>query len=360
MYDASNPFLRGNFAPWREEGDSYDLEVAGELPRELNGSLYRIGPNPHYPPLGAYHWFDGDGMIHSFDLHDGRASYRNRYVRTAGLLAEMKAGRSLYGGLLNLPKDLGGDLPTEGGPFKNSANTNIIGYSQRLLALWEGGLPHELKPGSLETVGPFNFCGKLNGPMTAHPKFDPETGELLFFGYQPFPPYVTYHRADLSGNLVESRPIETGLPVMMHDFVTTRNHVVFFVCPSAFRLENLQKGLPVLNWEPQHGTRIGVMNRATGELKWFDHEACYIFHFLNGYEDGESIIVDACRMPALDMSGNDFGSPSIAHRYTLDLKSGKTQMQQIDEQPGDFPRIDDRLNGIKHRYGYFAGARLNR
>src|SRR5271156_3011012 len=101
MYDSDNPFLSGNYAPWREEGDAADLEIEGQLPRELNGALYRIGPNPHFVPRGRYHWFDGDGMIHSFMLRDGRASYRNRYVKTAGLAAEMKAGKALYGGLID-------------------------------------------------------------------------------------------------------------------------------------------------------------------------------------------------------------------------------------------------------------------
>ena len=89
MFDTDNPFLNGNYAPWREEGDAFDLEVEGEMPRELNGALYRIGPNPHFKPLGRYHWFDGDGMVHAFMLRDGRAAYRNRYVRTDGLIAQL-------------------------------------------------------------------------------------------------------------------------------------------------------------------------------------------------------------------------------------------------------------------------------
>ncbi len=358
MYDTDNPFLRGNYAPWREEGDAPDLEIEGELPSELNGALYRIGPNPHFAPRGRYHWFDGDGMVHGFVLREGRAWYRNRYVKTAGLTAEMKAGRSLYGGLIN--PGPAPDMPAGEPPFKNAANTNIIGYANRLLALWEAGLPHELKPGTLETVGPYNFCGKLNGPMTAHPKFDPETGDLLFFGYQPFPPFVTYHRADARGNLLESRPIETNLPVMMHDFVTTKNYAVFFVCPSVFRLENAGKGLPMIAWEPQHGTAIGVMPRRGGDVRWFRTDACYIFHFLNAFEEKDSVAVDACRYDSLDMTGNSFGAPAIPHRFTLDLKGGAVRMAQTDDQPSEFPRIDDRLAGFKHRYGYFAGGRVDR
>ena len=106
MYDSANPFLNGNYAPWREEGDAFDLKIEGELPRELNGALYRVGPNPHFKPRGGYHWFDGDGMVHAFILRDGRAAYRNRYVRTDGLKAEMKAGRALFGSLIEHAREL--------------------------------------------------------------------------------------------------------------------------------------------------------------------------------------------------------------------------------------------------------------
>jgi carotenoid cleavage dioxygenase-like enzyme len=352
MYDKDNPFLSGNYAPWREEGDAFDLEIEGELPRELDGALCRIGPNPQFPPSGRYHWFDGDGMVHAIIMHGGRAAYRNRWVRTAGLLTERKAGRALFGGLLAMPKE----VPPEG-PFKNAANTNLIGYAGSLLALWEGGLPHQLGLETLETVGPFNFCDRLNGPMTAHPKFDPSTGDLLFFGYQPFPPYVTYHRADPNGNLIESQPIDSGLPVMMHDFVTTPNYAVFFVCPSVFRLENIAKGLPPLAWEPDQGVRIGAMHRVTKEIRWLHTDPFYVFHFLNAFEEGGKIVVDACRLASLDMTGNSFGPPPLAHRFTLDFTAGTVKAEQIDDQPSEFPRIDGRLNGLKHRLGYFAGSR---
>jgi len=91
-----NPFLNGNFAPWRMEGDGADLEVDGEIPRDLAGTYYRNGPNPAYEPLGRYHWFDGDGMIHSIRIADGRAFYRNRYVRSDGLREEHAAGSALF------------------------------------------------------------------------------------------------------------------------------------------------------------------------------------------------------------------------------------------------------------------------
>jgi len=350
MWTTDNPFLNGNYAPWREEGDAYDLEVEGEIPRELTGALYRIGPNPHFKPRGRYHWFDGDGMVHGFILKDGRAAYRNRYVMTDGLRAEMQAGRALFGGLLEAAKDLPAGAP----PFKNAANTNIIGYANRLLALFEASLPHALEPLTLATVGLYNFGGKVSGPVTAHPKFDPVSGDLLFFGYQPFPPYLTWYRADRAGNLLETRPIDSGLAVMMHDFVTTDNFAIFFVCPSVFRIENLAAGKPLMNWEPQHGTRIGVMSRRTGEVKWFAAEAFFIFHFLNAYEENDTLTVDGCRMSALDMSGNSFGQPPFPWRWRLNLADGSVRSEQLEDYVGEFPRLDERRAGKPHRFGYLA------
>jgi carotenoid cleavage dioxygenase-like enzyme len=351
MWNSDNPYLNGNYAPWREEGDAFDLEVEGRIPTELRGALYRIGPNPHFKPIGRYHWFDGDGMVHGFMLRDGRAAYRNRYVKNDGLRAEMKAGHAIYGGLLEQPREMPPDTP----PFKNAGNTNIIGYANRLLALWEAGLPHELKPETLETVGLYSFGDKVNGPVTAHPKFDPANDDLLFFGYQPFPPFVTWHRADRAGRWLESRPIDSKLPVMMHDFIATDNYAIFFVCPSVFHIENAAKGEPLMIWEPRHGARIGAMHRATGEVKWFATDAFYVFHFLNAYEENGALVVDGCRMASLDMTGNSFGAnPPLPWRWTLNLKDGSVRDEQSDDIASEFPRFDERLAGRKHRYGYFA------
>src|SRR5262249_10295845 len=126
----TNPFLEGNFGPWRMEGVAEDLQVIGAVPRELHGTYYRNGPNPAFEPPARYHWFDGDGMIHAITFADGRAHYRNRWVMSAGLREERTAGRALYRGLLDLD-------PSEVPSFKNTGNTNIVWHAGRLLALME-------------------------------------------------------------------------------------------------------------------------------------------------------------------------------------------------------------------------------
>src|SRR5690242_15474590 len=187
-----------NRAPIPFEADAPFLKIVGELPRELNGVLYRNGPNPQFDSPGA-HWFVGDGMLHAFHLENGRASYRNRWIRTPKWLAEHDAGRALFGGFGRKLPDAPAAL-TDGGV----ANTNIIFHGGRLLALEEAHLPTEIAPGTLATTGYHDYDGRLRGAFTAHPKIDPMTGEMVFFGYSasgPFTPTLSYGTISSAGKL---------------------------------------------------------------------------------------------------------------------------------------------------------------
>jgi len=354
-----NPFLQGNFAPWRMEGDAPDLEVIGEIPRGLNGTYYRNGPNAAYEPNGRYHWFDGDGMIHAIRLEDGRASYRNRWVQSDGLKEERAAGKALFDGLLTAKL-------TEAPRFKNTANTNIVSHAGKLLALVESSLPTELAPCTLETIGAHDFGARLFSPMTAHPKIDPVTGEMLFFGYSPFPPYLQYHVADGSGALVKSEPIDIAWPSMIHDFAVTAGHVIFILCPIVLSFERMAEGKGLFSWDPDRGTRLGVMPRTgtTADVRWFETDPCYVFHPMNAYEDGERIVLDVARYEQLlfmapkSARDPDWRGKNVSrmHRWTIDRARGGVRCEPLDDGDGEFPRVDERRVGRKHRFGYLAAT----
>jgi len=352
-----NAFLQGNFAPWRMEGVAEDLEVTGRIPHELAGTYYRNGPNPAFEPPGRYHWFDGDGMIHAIALGDGRAHYRNRYVSSAGLKEERGAGRGLFSGLLDID-------PSEAPRFKNTGNTNIVWHAGRLLALMEAAFPTRMEPCTLETLGELDFDGRLAGAMTAHPKMDPETGEMLFFGYSPFPPHLQYHVADREGRLVRSEVIDVAWPSMMHDFAITKDHVIFILCPLVFSFENLAKRGGVFSWEPERGTRLGVMPRSGGnaDVQWFETEASYVFHPMNAFAEGDAIVLDVARYGRLDfMSPQAAANPSWRdenaarmHRWRIDLQAGGVKSTPLDDIVTEFPRVDERRLGRRYRFGYTA------
>jgi carotenoid cleavage dioxygenase len=340
------------------EGEVHDLVVEGEIPRQLDGTLYRNGPNPQFAPRGRYHWFDGDGMIHAFTIRDGKAHYRNRWVRTERFKMEREAREALFGGLNAMEVTDARAL----GIVPNAANTNIIVHAGKLLALWEAGPPHELDSRTLDTLGPYDFAGALVGPMTAHPKIDPETGELLFFGYSPFPPYLRYHVVSAEGKFVRSEEIDVPVPTMMHDFITTREHVIFMVCPATFRPENLTTNSPV-RWEPDLGTKIGVMPRNGGnaDVVWFETDPCYVFHPMNAYSEHGRVIADVCRFDRLPLfdgaDAAEFVKALTARltRWTLDLAGGTVQAERLDESPCEFPRLDERFTGLRYRHGYASG-----
>ncbi len=359
--NVGNPYLQGAFAPVHDELVVGDLEVVGRVPDELSGVFMRNGANPAFPPLSRYHLFDGDGMIHAVELRDGRASYRNRFVQSAGLRIERREGHAIFGGLgeFVMPPPA---IVAEAGMMKNTANTNVVHHAGRYFALMEAGKPTELTR-ELDTVGEFDFDGRLSGPMTAHPKWDPNTGELLFFGYSPIAPFLRFHVADASGALTRSLDIDLPRPVMMHDFVVTDEHVVFFDLPAVFELESLLGGGVPIRWDADLPARIGVLPRdlSLDAPVWFELEPFYVFHFLDAATlhgaDGTRVVVHGCRADRMPVAfGDDVlpaPTPARLHSWIIDLDSGVVTDETRDEQPGDFPRVNDWYGALR-RYGYVA------
>jgi carotenoid cleavage dioxygenase len=361
----TSPFLTGMYAPVVDELDVHALEVTGQIPAQLSGVYMRNGANPQFAPSGRYHWFDGDGMVHAVYLDGGTARYKNRWIETPGLRHERAAGQALFGGILNFQFPTA-ELMEECGIFKNAANTNIITHAGKYLGLWEGGWPSEITR-ELDTVGLVNYDGKLTGAMTAHPKWCPETGELMFFGYDPVagPPFLRYHVADSSGALTHSTEVELPRGVMMHDFLTTRNYSLFFDLPAVVAATMSGESM----WQPQHGARIGVIPRHGdgSTVRWFPIDPCFVFHFLNAWDDGNTIVAYGCRMPGIDLdfearSDDMAAAPSTPGigmaKWTIDLAAGTCHEELISDLRSDFPRLHDDRLGLSHRYGY-ASATLD-
>ena len=356
-----DPYLLGHYAPVLDERIDHDLEILGDLPEGLVGSYLRNGGNPQFPPIGRYHVFDGDGMVHAVTFDgEGGAHYRNRFVESKGLLAERRAGHALFGGLAEfaLPPE---ELLAEVGFFKNTANTNIIRHGDRLLALMEAAHPTELDS-QLRTVGEFTYGGTLQGPMTAHPRMDAATGEMCFFGYSPFPPYLRYHVVSPAGELVRSVDIDVGRSTMMHDFVITDRHVLFFDLPALFDLDRMMAGQAGIHWDGDAGARIGIMPRdgGTADVSWIEIDPCYVFHFMSAQElpDGRIDVV-GCRATQMPISFGDDPAPAgdvrpTLHRWLIDPVGGTVRTDQLDDRGGDFPRINDDHSATSYRYGYLG------
>jgi carotenoid cleavage dioxygenase-like enzyme len=332
--------LRGNGRPVAEERTITALSVTGSIPVELDGRFVRNGANPLKGV--SDHPFFGDGMVHGVRLRDGAVEwYRNRYVQTPFIATP---------DLDILDPSVILDMTA------SKANTHVVGHAGRILALEEGHFPYVLD-GNLDTVGPLDFGGALAGSFTAHPKICPVTGELLAFGYSAFEPYLRYLRVSADGALVQTEDITVGGPTMMHDFNVTRNHVVFMDLPAVFDLEMAMRGEMPIHWDDDYPARLGVMprNGTDADVRWYDIDPCYVFHPMNSYEDGDTLVLDVARLSHIWRdSMMDFPSPEL-WRWTIDTVTGAVREEQVDDRPAEFPRVADSVVGLQHRYGYMMG-----
>jgi len=363
------PYLRSsdNYGPIFTESDAPDLPVVGELPKGLHGSLYRTGPNPMYAPRdSSHHWFAGDGMVHAFHFENGRVSYRNRWVRTPKLLREMEAGKSLFG---NFGNPMTSD-PSVHDADEGVANTNLIPFGGRLLALEEAHKPIELDPVTLSTVGYQDFRGGLDCAMTAHPKLDPVSGQLVGFaysakGFKEFSSEMAYHVIEADGRVSRSFRFDAPFTSMVHDFMVTRDFALFPVLPLTGSLERAMKGLPPFAWEPEKGSHIGVLPRSGGprDIRWFRGDPCYVFHPLNAWNEGRRIVADVMKYEAAPLFPNADGSPGdptktvarlVRWIFDLDATTEGYREEPLDDLNGEFPRVDDRRSGLAHRHGWIA------
>jgi carotenoid cleavage dioxygenase len=298
-------------------------------------------------------------MLHGVRISNGKASYHNRYVRTRGWKIEHETGKAVWSGLLEPPR-----MESPYGAYKNVANTALVWHAGQFLALWEGGAPHAIKVPELETIGEYTYNGKLASAFTAHPKVDPVTGEMMFFGYSFMPPYLQYSVVSAAGELLRTVPIDLPIGVMMHDFAITENYTIFMDLPMTFSTQRVQRGEPLMMFERNKPSRFGIVPRHgdNSNIRWFESPACYVFHTLNAYEEGDEVVLIACRMSSTNVlvSSNKDRDPQgdipRLHRWRFNLTTGTVREEMLDDVPGEFPRVNEQRLGQKTRYGYIAKA----
>lgn len=357
-----NPYLHGSFGPVANEVSSSDLEIVGEIPRDLFGSYVRNGPNPRFEPRGRYHWFDGDGMLHALRFEDGRARYLNRYVRTGHLAVDQHAGGAQWSGLMESTRD-----NPPGAPYKDTANTDVVFHAGTLLASWYiCGQPYRVSPHTLETLGPAPWSETV-GSVSAHTKVDPVTGELMFFRYGPRAPFLSYGVVNANGALAHHIDLDLPGPRLPHDMAITRRHSILMDLPVFYTPEALKLRRWLVGFYPELPARFGIVPRHgdAASVRWFEAEPCYIYHTINAWEEGDEIVMVGCRVadplppedPRDGVWANMMANLRITahlHRWRFNLATGETREEQLDERNAEFPTLDPRATGARSRYAYSA------
>ncbi|WP_013324558.1 carotenoid oxygenase family protein [Gloeothece verrucosa] len=339
-WKSNNIFLQGINAPVFEEVDVDKVKITGQIPPDLEGMYVRNGPNPMYKPTTYNFPLEGDGMLHAFYFENGKVSYRNRWVQTRELAYKMFEGKEIN------------ELK-----FHNAANTNVIAYQGQLLALYEIGLPYQITP-ELETVGVWDFGGKLEQSMTAHPKIDSQTGELHFYRYSFFnAPYLHYYVANSQGKIIRTVPIEIPQPVLLHDMAITENHVIFFVCPLGFDFQQAKNTYNPLKWQPERGTKIILINRKNWKQSpiVIETEAFWVWHFMNAFEEEGNISVDFVYYPSMQLDGSVeamMANSCNFQRLVINLAQKTVKSSALDDRNVEFPILDSRQLGKKYQFGY--------
>jgi carotenoid cleavage dioxygenase-like enzyme len=360
---AGNPYLAGVYEPVLDELAADGLEVIGEIPDDLNGVYVRNGPNPRYAPPGRYHWFDGDGMVHAVHFRDGRASYRNRWVRTRAFSEESSASDALFSGVMENPTanpPLGLRLP-----LKDSANTDLVVFRQRLLALWYlAGEPYAVDPVTLETLGVEDFEGSRTCLVSAHAKVDEQTGELLFFDYGPVPPYMRYGVVGPDGAVSHLVDIDLPGPRLPHDMAATEHYSILMDLPLVNDPVAARQGRHKIVFQQDQPARFGVIPRhgRGDEIRWFEADPCYVYHSVNAWEDGDHIVLDVCRVTKPAPRGDAVGPlarmlsylrlDAHMYRYRFNLRTGAITEGALDDDNTEFPTINNSVLGRRSRFAY--------
>lgn len=368
--DDDHPYRTGAWRPNLVEYDADDLDVIeGKLPADLEGTYLRNTENPLLPAIGRYHPFDGDGMLHAIRFGGGRASYRNRMVATRGLAAELEAGEPLWAGIIEPAAKSKRSGWGARGAMKDASSTDVVVHAgQALTSFFQCGDLYAHDVATLASSGPLSWAGSFGGfGVSAHPKLDERTGELIVFGYGTRAPYFSLGIVDRTGALVHEREVPLPGPRLPHDIAFTEHYAIVGDFPLFWDPDLLAKGGHRPRWYPDLPTRFGVVpRRGNGEIRWFEAAPTYVLHFINAFEDGDTIVVDGYfqrdPMPRPDPADGPWAAVkkmvdmhamgTRPHRWRLDLRTGRAREESLLDLVSEFPSIDGRFGGQRHRYVY--------
>ena len=371
--DDDHPYRTGPWRPQATEWRADDLvAVQGEIPGDLDGIYLRNTENPLHPAIKSYHPFDGDGMVHIVGFRDSKAFYRNRFVRTEAFEEEQGAGESLWPGIaepLSLARaDHGWGARTM---LKDASSTDVIVHrGTALTSFYQCGDLYRIDPYSGETLGKESWNGSFPSALgvSAHPKVDERTGELLFFNYSKSAPYLHYGVVDSNNDLVHYVDVPLPGPRLPHDMAFTRNYAIFNDFPLFWDPELLERDLHVARFHRDVPARFAVVPRRGFEVQWFEADPTFVLHFTNAYEDGDEIVLDGFYQGDPDPADNGTGTKwqrafrflaldrmqTRLHRWRFNLRTGATTEEPLSETITEFGMINPAHAGEQYRYAYAA------
>jgi carotenoid cleavage dioxygenase-like enzyme len=339
--------------PTRFDADVYDCEVWGQIPADIQGTFYRMQCDFDYrPPKNEWMTgFNGDGHISRFRFHNGSVDFKGRFIRTARLMAERKERKRLFGVYRNPFTD----DPSVAHINRSAANTHTYWHGGKLFVLKEDSLPYYVDPHTLETIGDWNFHGKYTAQtMSAHPKIDPLTGEMIAYGYEAkgiLTKDIAVYTINPAGRVTKEVWLQSPYLGIIHDIAITQKHVIIPVIARTSSMERLKAGEPMWDWDGSLPTMVGILPRDgdAKDVRWFKGPSRNTLHFLNATDRGNTVTME------LPTSSGE-RDPSQIRRWTFDLNSKSDAFQEdvVSTTPGFLPRLDDRYLSLDYRYAFIS------
>ncbi len=357
----------------RTEGEWQLTRIEGKLPRDLKGNLFRVCPGQKENfGVRMKHLFDGDAFLSRYDFRDGKVFLKAKFLETPQRLEELQTKQMLYNEYGTKKPEPTADYKRQYGG-KNQPSINVIRWDGRLLGLSEGGHPTAIDPMNLSYQGNWDFYGTLpkDVSFTAHPKFDPATGEGYTYGIKKGRDLtLTVFRMEKNGKLTQIGAFPQKDFFMVHDVTMSENHLIFVIPPVKYDLPTLQSGkattADALRYASTQPTRILILRKdGTGAPVEIEQPAAMVFHHGNAFERNGKLIFDSILTPddsvlrTLHSLANDkitAATPNNLTRFTVDLASGKLDSRAEFGSNHEYPRFDARLAGKDAKFLYTAGA----
>jgi carotenoid cleavage dioxygenase-like enzyme len=357
----------GSNTPRRTEISIRNLEVEGEIPAEVEGAFFRAVPdNAHAPMFEDDIALNHDGMIARFNFERGAVDFDIKYVETERYKAEKQARRALFGRYRNPFTD----DPSVAGMDRTVANTTPVWHGGRLFMTKEDGRGYEINPHSLATEGKWDYYGALRSEtFTAHPRIDPVTGEMFFFGYEAgglCSLDVAYGIADRDGNLTREQWFKQPYCSTIHDFVVTEKYAIFPIFPTLADLDRIKSGGAHWAHHQDKPSYLGIMPRYgdVKEIKWIEGPVgVSVFHEVNAYDDGNLVHIDLCltdtnAFPFMREAGgiqrDQREIQGALTRWTIDMSQAEPAIQERPlGPPGDLPRLADKDQGRPYIHAWY-------
>lgn len=358
------PLITGAYAPVFEERVLEDLPVEGEIPADLNGVYLRNGPDQRFEPQGMYHPFDGDGMLFNAHFDRGRVTIRNRWVRTDGWEQENKAGSSEFWGIMSTLKG------NKDRPIKDTANTDVIGHAGTAVASWYlAGTPYLVDPITLQTLGTADYTAAPGFGFSAHPKVDEHTGELMFFDYFHEAPHMAYGVVGPDRQLKHHVSISLPGNRLPHDMAITEHYSILHDLPVSHCEQAYAAGRHKILFNARLPARFGVLPRygASDSVRWFEFSPCFLYHVINAWEEGDEIVMVACRYrPALGRDGRideartakniaELRMDARLWEYRMNWVTGAARERCLNDAFNvEFPTYDSARTGRRSHWAYLV------